>query len=81
MEYIIAIAVILFAFYYLKKKKTKKPKTSALRKEYSRRAGLPSTTADEHIDAYIKRLQQKYPGRSEEWYLEKMLFDLERDRS
>ena len=81
MEYIIVIAVILFVFYYLQKQKSKKPKASALRKEYSRKAGLPPTTADEQIDAYIKRLQQKHPGRSEEWCLEKMLFDLERDRS
>ena len=81
MEYIIVIAVIIIALYYLQKQKRKRPKASALRKEYSRRAGLPQTTADEHIDAYIKRLQQKHPGRSEEWYLEKMLFDLERDRS
>ncbi len=80
MEYVIIIAVILIALYYFQKYKGKKPKTNNLRKEYSRRAGIPPATADEQIDAYILRLQQKHPGRSEEWYLEKMLFDLERDR-
>lgn len=80
MEYAIVIAVILFAFYYFQKYRGTKPKTNNLRKEYSRRAGIPPATADDHIDAYIKRLQQKHPGRSEKWCLEKMLFDLERDR-
>ena len=81
MEYIIVIAVILVALYYFQKKKGKNPKVHSLRKEYSHRVGLPSATADEHIDAYIKTLQEKHPGRSEEWCLEKMLFDLERDRN
>ncbi len=80
MEYVIVIAVIFIAFYYFKKFKGKKPKTNNLRKEYSHRAGIPPATADQHIDDYIQRLQQKHPGRSEEWCLEKMLFDLERDR-
>lgn len=81
LEYLVAFAVIVLLYYYFQKKKSPKGKTGNLRREYIRRAGLPPATAHEHIDSYIRRLQEKHPGRSEEWCLEKMLFDLERDRS
>ncbi len=74
-------AVLLLAWYLGRKKRVKKTgKVRLLRQEYGRKAGLPASTADKYIDDYISRLKEKHPGRSEEWYLEKMLFDLERDR-
>ncbi len=37
------------------------------------------------VDAVIKRslqvLKEKHPGKTEEWYLDKFLYDLQRDRS
>lgn len=81
--YVISIAIIIYAFisYKRSRQKIRNPRVNALRSEYIRKAGLPRGTADEHIDNYIRRLQEKHPGRSEDWYLEKMLFDLERDKS
>jgi len=83
---LIAVVIIIFAvrFYFGKKwapqVKGKTAGVKALRREYARKAGLPSAAADQHIDEYVRRLQEKNPGRSEEWCLEKMLFDLDRDR-
>ena len=50
-----------------------------LRIQYARRAKLPTHRVDGVIDQLISKHQQKSPGHSEEWYLEKMLYELERD--
>ncbi len=50
-----------------------------LRRQYARRAKLPSHRVDGVIDQLISKHRQKNPGHSDEWYLEKMLYDLERD--
>jgi len=82
MEYFIVIVILAVLFFCQKKRSEAggRSNTKTLRREYSRRAGLPSGREDEYIDSYILRLQEKYPARSETWYLEKMLFDLERDK-
>ena len=41
---------------------------------------LPPAEADKTIERYMENLKSKHPGRSEEWYLEKIIYDLERDR-
>jgi len=82
LKYLIIIGAVLLLAWYLGRRKrgNKTGKVNLLRKEYGRKAGLPTSSADKYIDEYIRRLKEKHPGRSEEWYLEKMLFDLERDR-
>ncbi|EGD50939.1 hypothetical protein SAMN04244560_02886 [Thermoanaerobacter thermohydrosulfuricus] len=36
--------------------------------------------AEKSLQLQIQRLKVKYPGRTEKWYIEKVIFDLERDR-
>ncbi len=84
MAYLIVI-LVLAAIGYLWWKRQRQggigtSRAANLRREYKRKANLPSETADEHIDRYIQRLQERNPGHEEEWYLEKMLYDLDRDR-
>jgi len=84
MEVILFIlaAVILIAGYFLRKRGQRpgKVKGGALRKEIHRQLRLPPDAADQTIERHIERLRERYPNRSEEWYLEKILYDLERDR-
>ncbi len=83
MEIFVLIVIILGLILFMYRRKKSGSSSSAarsLREEYRRKAGLPAATADEHIDHYIRRLQEKHPDRSEDWYLDKMLFDLEKDR-
>lgn len=54
--------------------------TESLRAQYRSMLRMPDHMADEVIEAHLSRLRIKHPGRSEQWYLEKMLYDLERDR-
>ncbi len=51
-----------------------------LRREYKQKLGVAGRDGDQIIDDMLRRLKQRYPGRSERWYMEKMLHDLERDR-
>ncbi len=55
-------------------------KTGSLRQKARRQLKLPPEQADQTIDRQIERLKERYPGRSEEWYLEKIIYDLERDQ-
>ncbi len=41
---------------------------------------MPPSEADQVIQRYIGRLEEKHPGKSRRWYLEKIIYDLERDR-
>lgn len=83
MHYFLIVIIVIAVFFFFWQKKRAagggKSRARALRKEYGRKARLPLGQEDEYIDSYISRLEEKYPGRSEVWYLEKMLFDLERD--
>ncbi len=78
---IILVIVALFLIYYFWKRSQQGwGKTSALRQECRRLLRLPPADADETIDRYIKNLQERYPDHTEEWYLEKIIHDLKRDR-
>lgn len=86
MGYYFAIVIFIFLGFYIWWKKDPSPdgkkdskNEAKLRKQYKHRARLSSTEADEIIDAHIKKLKERNPGHSEVWYLEKMLYDLERD--
>ena len=42
---------------------------------------LPANMTEEQVSRQIKRLKERYPGKSENWYIEKIISDYERDRS
>ena len=48
--------------------------------EYQQLVFLSGQQADEALWRQLKAAMKKYPGRSEQWYLEKIIYDLERDR-
>lgn len=72
---VVAAALVIFLF-----KRKGKSERNTLRRECRRLLKLPTEAAEDTIDRHIKSLQARFPGRSEEWYLEKILYDLERDR-
>lgn len=41
---------------------------------------MPPEEADKVIDRLIEKEKEKNPGQTEEWYLDKVLFDLEKDK-
>lgn len=55
-------------------------KTAALKRRYRQLMFLSEREADKALQHQLKAVRKKYPGRSEQWYLEKIIFDLERDR-
>jgi len=80
---IILVIIIAAVIFFLRSKGARVGglgKTGSLRKEARRQLKLPPDQADQTIDRQIERLKERYPGRSEEWYLEKLIYDLERDR-
>ncbi len=80
---ILIVAVILVIIYFVRKTggiTAGTGKTGSLRQEARRQLKLPPKEADQTIDRHIERLKERYPDRSEEWYLEKLIYDLERDR-
>jgi hypothetical protein len=77
---IIAVLISAAIYYFWQQGRRGKVSTIALRKEARRLLHSNADSADEIIDRQIQLLQQKHPGRSEKWYLEKIIYDLERDR-
>ncbi len=78
---ILIILVIIGIVYFIYVRRGVEPsRVKELRGECRRQLNMPPQQAEETIDRYIKNLREKHPGRSEEWYLEKILYDLQRDR-
>ena len=52
----------------------------ALKRKYGQLVSLSGQQAEKALQYQLKAVRKRYPGRSEQWYLEKIIFDLERDR-
>ena len=51
-----------------------------LRRRFVALSPLSGKEADKALRRQLDWLERKFPGRSREWYLEKAVYDLERDR-
>ena len=52
----------------------------ALKRRYGQLMRLSGQQADRSLQYQLQAARKRYPGHSEQWYLEKIIFDLERDR-
>ncbi|NLY11100.1 MAG: hypothetical protein GX020_05375 [Firmicutes bacterium] len=77
---IVFIAVAAAIALWLGYSRLGKSKVQGLEAEYRRRLRLSEKEATEVIERQLASLKEKFPDRSYEWYLEKMIFDLDRDR-
>ncbi len=80
---IVIVVIVLAAGYYFRSKGSSpvsRFKSGSLRDKAKSQLKLPPDQADQTIDRQIERLKERYPNRSEEWYLEKIIYDFERDR-
>ena len=75
-----AIAVLLLIYYLWQRSSSGLGKEQALRQQIHRLLQQPPDSANETIERYMANLKERYPGHPEEWYLEKIIYDLERDR-
>ena len=76
---LLALAVIVY-FSNRRSRATEKGKARQLRCQIRQLLRQEKPESDHTIDRYIKSLQNRYPGHTEEWYLDKILYDLQRDR-
>ena len=75
----VAVALIILYFYRIRSRKEGGGQR-ALWQECRRKLRLPLKVADETIERYTKSLKKSHPNHPEEWYLEKIIYDLDRDR-
>jgi len=73
------ILALVFIYIYVLKGSRGKDKHSKLWQECRRQLRLPPKLADETIERHIQRLKKRHPNRAQSWYLEKILYDLERE--
>ena len=55
-------------------------KERQLEGQYRRLMRLSESEGEAAIRRQIEQLKRRHPGRSRAWYLEKMIYDLQRDR-
>ena len=75
---IIIAAIIIYAAVYAAGGGRRKK--NQLLKRYYELMGMPRRVAEETLSRQKEVLQKKFPGKTEEWYLEKIIFDLEKDK-
>ncbi len=78
---LIILAILGAAIYFYMKRGGETSRERPLRAECRRSLNMPAKEADEIIDRQLHRLREKHPGKSEDWYLDKCLYDLQRDRN
>lgn len=74
---IFAILVVLIIFYI---RRGNKWHIKRLRRKFMALSRMSPADAKESLDWQIDKLKRKFPDKSMAWYLEKVLYDLERDR-
>ncbi|NLV21161.1 MAG: hypothetical protein GXY49_04140 [Syntrophomonadaceae bacterium] len=52
-----------------------------LKKEYKMLYGSTDTDAEQSLQRQLNYIKSKHPNQTEEWYLKKIIYDLEKDRS
>jgi len=52
-----------------------------LKREYRMLYGSTSSDVEQSLQRQMAYIKTKQPNQSEEWYLKKIIYDLERDRS
>lgn len=77
---IIVVVVIGVVIFIYSRRSGEHSDVEKLRAECYRQLNMPPAQARETLDRYLENLRQKHPGKSEEWYLDKILYDLQRDR-
>ncbi len=77
---LIGLIALALLFGWWQRQGTGQIRSRSLKEEYRRKLGLPPDVADSIIDEQVEKLRQRHPNRSTEWYLEKMIYDLERDQ-
>ena len=80
---ILVVIIVLAVIFYIRSRggsPVGRGKSRSLRQQARNQLKLPPEQADQTIDRQIDRLKERFPNRSEEWYLEKIIYDLERDR-
>ena len=68
---VILLVGILFYFKY--------SRITRLKRRYMQLTHQSPQIAHESLQWQLNKLKTKTPGKTEEWYLEKIIFDLERD--
>ncbi len=80
MVAVLIFLVIFVVFYPLLVRKHRQMRIRALRNHCKRALRMPGESGEETIERYKEKLKEKYPNKSEVWYLEKIIGDLERSR-
>jgi|GEM_PF-414932 len=82
MLYVIILLIIVGVLVYFKFFKTSSPqkKSSWLRDRCRSLLNMPVEEADQVIDRLVSKEKERNPGKTEDWYLDKILYDLEKDK-
>lgn len=77
---VILVIIVIAAVFFLQRKRSGTGGKEAKRKELRQLLNLPPDSADQTIDRYVTNLKERHPGHDEDWYLDKIIYDLEKDR-
>ncbi len=78
--YLSIIILSLLIAVYVYRARTPQAKVAKLRSQYRHELRLQPEEADQILERQLNRVRQKFPNHTEQWYLEKILYDLHRDR-
>lgn len=71
---ILGVVLLVGIIFYLKYSRI-----ARLKRRYMQLTHQSPQIADESLQWQLNKIKMKTPGKTEEWYLEKIIFDLERD--
>ncbi len=77
---IIGLIILFVIIYFIRQKGAPSSKTDQMREKCKSLLNLPPDEAEATLERLLKRQKEKNPGKSEEWYLDKIMYDLEKDK-
>ena len=79
----VAVAAVIAAAGRLSRKYSSgapRRRLKSLKSQYCGLSGMPEHLAEESLRQQVEALRKKFPAKDREWYIEKALYDLQRDR-
>ncbi len=69
--FFIILVIVVFIFYFMKGKSLDRSNADRLRGQCLNLLNMPTDEAEQVLERLLRRQQEKNPGKTEEWYLDK----------
>lgn len=80
MWWLLLLAAVAIAVLFWWRRQSGGGRVGKLKEAYRHELRVSKPEADRILESQLQRMRERYPDKDEVWHLEKLLYELERDR-